>query len=188
MGLCTLDDVKAYMDIDVTRMDPSQDDLVTSLITRMSTQIDNYCDRTFASTEYTEYYNGGGLSYLYTDNYPIISVSSINDDSTWEWGSSTLIDSDDYRISNSARQILLNDTHFGNYTENVKIVYTAGYSTIPYDLVKVCIVEVVSEFKRRKDPHVASKSVGDGTLTRYETGFLPSTITILDKYKNKGIV
>ena len=188
MALCTLENVRTYLDIPVDKKDPEKDALYQSYIDRISVRMNNYCDRIFESTTYTEYYDGGGMSYLYTNQYPIISVTSINDDSGWSWTSSTVISGVNYRVANNSRSILLKNMRFGNYTENVKIVYIAGYATIPGDLIDACATEVVAAFKKRKDPHITAKTADDGSGTRYQTNFLPSTKGVLDKYKNKAIV
>lgn len=184
MGLCTLAQVKEYNDITAT----TNDTLLTNLITRVSKEIETYCDRIFESASYTEYHNGGGNDKFFTNQYPIITGSGIEvwDDIDWEWGSGDLIDSDDYMVTDNL-YIQLKSLIFVAGINNVKISYTAGYSTIPTDLTQVCIEEVSRTFKKRKHIEIASKSLPDGSVSYVVESFLPKTITILNHYKRKYI-
>ncbi len=190
MALCTLDNVKAYLDMPVEKKNPETDDLLTVFIDRVSKRMETYCDRIFVSDEYTEYYDGDSRGFLYTNQYPITSVSGIWNDAAWTWDTNKLVAAADYRISNNGRRVILKTGYFENYTENIKIIYTAGYASaaIPLDLVDACIKEVAKAYKQKGDPHVTVESHPDGSSTRFATDFLPSTISVLDKYKNMDIV
>jgi len=187
MSLATLTQVKDYMGIAVTRLNPETDNLISDVIDRISTMIETYCDRTFTSTEHTEYYDGMGVPYFYTNNYPITSVSGIWDDMNWEWQDGTLLAAADYRISEDNRRIRKKSGYFMESFENIKITYTAGYSTLPYDLSHVCIEEVVRVYKHKSDPGVYSKTVGNDSVERNQLDLLPSTLVVLNNYRRLGI-
>lgn len=187
MSLCSLDNVKAYLDIPITKKDPTIDDFLESLIISMSLQINNYCNTLFENQEHTEYISGDGTIYLYPTYSPITSISGIWIDSDYEWGSDKLVASIDYRIMNDENSIMLvpNSTtiNFSKGVENVKNIYNAGYVTIPTDLSNVCTKEVVREYKRRKDLHIITKALEDGSATVFIENFLPSSISVLDRYR-----
>jgi hypothetical protein len=187
--LTSLDNVKSFMSFDDDKGDVPDDDLINGLINRVSAVMETYVDRKLMSREATEYYDGDNRNRLYTNRYPITSVSGIWDDSTWTWGSDTLTAATSYRISNDGRSIMLKDGYRFYYSnENVKIIYTAGYTTIPYDIEDACIKQISSVFKSKEDIHVFSKSLEDGSIERYQTALLPSVKLVLDLYRNKDIV
>lgn len=187
-ALTNMDDVKAFMSVEYDKVEFENDNLIIALINRVSKKFENYCGRNFVSREYTEYYDGGGKAMLYTSQYPIISVTELNDDVSWNWTESTKIDSDNYRIANGAGAIMLKNFRFADYMENVKVVYNAGYDEIPEDLVDACIQEVARLLNIRRDVHVYSKTLDDGSVERYQADFLPTTKQVLDNYKNYGII
>lgn len=190
-ALCTLNQVKEYLGISVETRDSEKDPFYEALIDRTSSRFEKYCDRYLKQrVNIEEHYDGGGRYYLYTDNYPITSISGIWDDSNWDYDDATLIDSDNYRIANNDMSVILKSSAacFNNYVENIRIIYTAGYKTVPDDIVQACVVEVVKTFKQRNDPHITRKSLVDGSSTRFETDFLPSTVSILNIYRNMSVV
>ncbi len=80
-NLITVDDYKLYTNI--SSLD--QDDRIELLIPYVSQLIKNYCTRTFIDnydvdtedfTDIIQYYNGGD-DYLYTEEFPILSVEEV---------------------------------------------------------------------------------------------------------------
>ena len=185
--LCSRDNVKDFGSI--TDSTDTADTLIEDLIDRVSARIEKYCDRTFAEAIYTEYYDGNGCDYMYTNQYPIVTVSGIYDDSSWVWGEDTLISGTTYRVSSNNRKILLYSSYFTPATENIKIVYTAGYTDIPYDIQQVCITEVLRTYKRKLEPDVSSKAMSEGGQNTYITdAFLPTSIDVLKSYKRLYVI
>ena len=187
MDLCTLDDVKQFYGIIGT--DPDQDDLVENLITWVSKYFETYCNRTFGEANYTEYYDGG-VDKIAMTNYPITVVSGVWDDDTWSWASSTSVSGIYYRIADNEREIIFRDTSLGDYSANVKVNYTAGYTTttLPTDLKLACIEEVVRRFKRRLEVDVVGKTLEDGSSTLLAGEMLPQTMAVLDRHKRRRVV
>ena len=56
----------------------TDDDLITSLIARATSEIERYCDRTLNSTTYRELYDGDGTKELRLDQYPITAVTLLS--------------------------------------------------------------------------------------------------------------
>jgi hypothetical protein len=185
-ALCTFDDVSNFKDN--YEHTSENDDLIYNLINEKSMQIIKYLgyDTTLKSATYTEYYDGKGINKLFPRVYPIISVTLIYEDSDWGWELDTLIDSTQYRIVDS-KYIVRKDTVFANYEQNVKIIYVAGYATVPEDIKLVCIKEVVRDFNRRYDFDVSAKTADDGSITYVEKGLLVSSKEILAPYVLTGI-
>ena len=191
-ALTSLENVKKFMSTDVEQSDKTDvpdDDLIYALINRVSATMETYSDRKFLSREYTEYSDGNNSNKLYPSQYPVTSVSGIWQDPNWVWEDATLIAATNYRISSTGRYIVFKTRGLlPNYPENIKNIYTAGYTTVPYDVEDACIKQLASIFKSKEDIHVFSKSLEDGSVERYQTALLPSVKLVLDLYRDYRIV
>lgn len=166
---------------------PEEDDFISNLINGYSTLVESYINRNILSREYTEYFDGGGYTELFVSQYPITSVSGVWSDSSWEWSDDDLIDTDDYRVNNDDNTILFK-TALGDYVENIKIIYTGGYSVAPEDIKMACIKEVSRAYTDRKSLGITSKSMLDGSISYLTQGLMEETTLVLDKYKRIGVV
>lgn len=189
-SIITLDDVKAELGVSVDTMDLDKDALIEDIIDSISTLFESICGRYFISREHTTYISGDGEDYIYLPNRPITSVSGVWVDFYRDFEDDDLVDTDDYYISNESDCIILAPSseqyNFPRARENVKIIYTAGYAraSIPYDLKRACIKEVVREYKTKDDSFVTSKTNVDTSSTRYDGELLPYTRLVLSKYTN----
>lgn len=177
-ALCTRLQVKNY--IGINQADSNLDNLIHDLINRVSTAFETYCGRVFRALDYTEYHDGGCRA-LFPNQNPINSITSIHVDSDWVWDSSTLIDSSDYRVMDD--KFIVYDGMFSYGEGAIKLVYNAGYTTIPLDIVESAIQEVGRKLKHRKDFDEQTKSMSDGTVTYTSLDFLPLTMRTLSAYK-----
>lgn len=180
-ALTTLSGVKDYMggldgETDV-------DSLIESLIDQTSAIFETYIDKNILSREYTEYYDGGDGVHIFPKQYPITIISGIWDDIDWVWADTTLVASTDYRIHNNNKYIVFKTTTLFDYDQNVKLIYTAGYTTIPEDIELCCIKEVARSYKHRRDVDVISSTLADGSVNYVAKSLLPNTKMILNKYK-----
>ena len=182
-ALCTRKQVKDYLNI--TGSNSTSDNLINDLINRISTAFESYCGRTFISASYIEYYDGSSSNMLFLDKYPITSITEINEDSDWTWGTSTVISSGSYRVADD--RMVAYDGRFGSSIQSLKVSYTAGYSTTPEDLKQAAVEEVGRKFKHRLDYDEAAKTLDDGSVTFQDGGFLPQTIKTLSFYKIKAV-
>jgi len=177
--LCLAAEVKMFLELNEKEVD-IENDMIDKLITNRTSEIHNYCNvEQFKSKEYVEYINGSGTQLLYPRYTPIISVSSIYNTTTYDYDSTSLIDSDDYFIANDFH-IILPDSYFYHGKSNIKITYNAGYSVIPGDLNQACINEVIMLFKQLSDTALHMTSAGERGGYR-DIELLPSTISVLEK-------
>lgn len=145
--LTTYAHVKEYLGLGTD----DDETFIGNLITRVSDDIERECNRTFNASDLTEYYNGDGTNVLLTRNYPINSITTIHDDCDREYNSDDLIDSDNIIIDSEVEgRIVLDGTLFTKGDKNIKLVYNAGYSTIPTDLEQACIKRVAAEYLESK--------------------------------------
>ncbi len=101
-----------------------------NLINSCSRAIRRLCKRSyFKYKTLTEYHDGKGIEKLLLKHWPIISISSLYDDANRDYGSNSLVATDDYEIMNADAGIVrIFDQVFGNNQTNVKITYIAGWS------------------------------------------------------------
>lgn len=194
-ALTTLARVKTFLGISGT----SDDDLLTSLINACTDFIENYCDRRFKKTSYTnELYNGTGTNKLLLKNYPVIEGetfkiekrgSSYNEDN-WDE-----VESEYYHIDYDSGIVERVDDIFIKYPKHYRITYTAGYdydNSSTYledvgagDLEYACWKLVSKAYNQRKQAgNIQSERLGDYSVTfRSEVMADPEIKSILDKYK-----
>lgn len=185
--LVTLNEVKVALNLSTT--DEKRDDTLTMLINGVTGMIEAFCDRQFVARDYTaEYHDGDGCSDLYTDHFPINSVTSLYDDTARAWGADSLISSDSYVIYEqegrialigSVSSFLYESFQLGNL--NIKINYNAGYVTVPYDLKQIAFEIIMKKFKTFADHSVGinSRTQHGETITLNLNDILPEHRDIL---------
>jgi len=167
----------------------TEDTLLDSICDRTNALIKSYIGRNLVSQTYTEYYDGNGTPRLILRNYPVITLTSINIDTNREWESVTAVDiTEDVLLENSSGIIRLwnNGGIFYTGRANVKVVYSAGYATMPYDLVDAAILIAAHSYKRHyQDQRIGlqSETIGDRTMTYSNEAIPAKARLILDKYK-----
>ena len=183
-ALATLDEVKNFYGM--TGAKQTDDDLLEDLINRITQSFQTYCGVTsFKAADYTEYIDGESSKYIFPKNTPIQTITEINEDPDWNWASDTTIGSDEYRIIDD--KYIVRNSNFAAADQSIKLIYNAGYITIPFDLKQACIEEVSIRYKHRRDIDIQTKSLEDGDAT-YNTGaFLPSTLEVLYKYRTMWV-
>ena len=135
--LTTRDDLKRYLGIDAT--DTSQDDLLDDLIGYASERIETYCRRCFASAELTEYLDGPGTTELVLSRRPVSVLTSVRVDADRDFAAETEVDSSELVLRADAGVVERVGAVFPAAARNVRVEYTAGYSTVPDDLALACV-------------------------------------------------
>lgn len=170
----------------------TEDTIIDALVNSMSVAIAKYCGRDFVSAAATEYYDGTDAPSLVLKRYPIITLTSLNIDGARLFGSSTDVDvSANVIVDNNSGIITLWNLYdkFPCGRRNVKVVYTAGYATIPADLQHAAKLAVQFTYKRHYTEQrigIVSESVGDKNIS-YDQGDLPSPVKkLLAPYRKAG--
>lgn len=183
MSIIANSDVKTFLGITVT----GDDALLTTLLTQIEEYVQNvYCERQFAAANHTEYYDGDGSGVLLLDNYPIVSVTSVHDDTDREYGADDLIDSDDIITYEKEGKLVLDGLCFTKGNKNVKVVYRAGYGsgegeTAMPNEIKLALIQLTAalylEGKGSLDAMAGNSEIYRPNKLRKEA------YAILDKYK-----
>lgn len=137
-ALTTVADVKESLGIDSG--DSSQNNLIIRKINQATDMIESFCGKNnsqhFASTSYTDEYDGTSTNQLILKNRPVISITNFQQRNTTEnisdW---TEVDSELYFTDNTAGVMDLLFRVPLNWNI-MRVIYTAGFATIPSDLAE----------------------------------------------------
>jgi hypothetical protein len=180
--LITKADYKAYVGITSVNSDTAID----SLIPKVSALVRSICRRTFnnyvsdAKTEYCE----GGAYLLVTDEYPVLTISSLEQSIDYGKTYTPMIEFTDYVLNMRSGEINSIADIFPFRINGYKIVYTAGFETIPEDL-KLAVMDLVTYYIKNDSAVHSSKPTTPNTVqVQYITNTnLPAHIKrVLDLY------
>jgi hypothetical protein len=145
-------------------------DLVEALCDRSSQIMETLCNRKFMDcdstgmNEITEIKSGRDDKYIFLDYYPVASVTDIREDADRVFGTETIVDATTYTIHTEAG-LIESDIYFAEGNRNIQIKYKGGYtqSTVPKDLVQVCVEIAALLYKGKDQVGLSSKSFSDGS-------------------------
>lgn len=157
----------------------TEDEFVEQAGYEVENKIKSFLNRDLDVQSYTELYNGTGVEEIVLNQYPIVSVSKVEvydgldesgDESWLEW-----IQGEDYErlvITTSQDHLYMVGSFFPEGSQNIRITYQAGYSTIPYDIQQACkklMLLYYGEVKKNKS--LGKSSVSDGSGFSKTTSF-----------------
>jgi len=216
VALTTLADLKTYLGI----TDSSEDDLLNLLIADADAAILGYLDRAIEQATLTEYYSGDGTTNLLLQQRPVTAITSVHVDSAAYAGqASGAVDSTTEWTAGEdfyAQSVVENESNPGNIiaikgpgtftgdgdrqtwgewprgTGNIKVIYTAGYSTVPGDLAAACRILVAwMRSSRENGMPVKSEKLGSYSYTLLEDTGIPELSTIrglCNRYRNMVLI
>lgn len=177
-------DIKTMLGITTS----GQDSLLAIIKSNVEAWAKNYCGRDFLVSSYTEYHDGDDTSVLRVRQRPVVSVTSIYSDPARLFEAASLIPASD--LIGDAESIRLGFIELFTYrflrgAKATKIVYSAGYSTVPTDLSMAVKLIVCKQFKVIDKKMFAERTqqVGDMTLTLSTDEFPRDAMTILESYR-----
>lgn len=174
--LTTLSDVREFLGITGT----TDDVLIQRLITSASDYIQSWLNRSFAVKSYTQKLSGNGGYIQSFSSYPVLSVSSVIIDGITINESSTF-QSNGYVFDE--KFLFLKGYRFNRGCLNVTLIYSAGYSVVPFEISQTCVDLVSLRYKERTRIGEMSKSLAGEVVTYSQKDFSLSTRTILNNYK-----
>lgn len=183
MALATLDQLKTQLNFQSS--DTRYDTKLTLFLEAGSQWVENYCQRAFSQTTYTEIIHGNGSNLITTRQWPITSVTEIRVSESQDWtNASTLLDASSYGTDPDQTGIWLFSDATPTAYNSVRVIYQAGYATIPYDLqlANILISEWFYKLQNRGDS--GRTSVGkQGENASILADVPPMVKTILQPYK-----
>jgi hypothetical protein len=145
------------------------------------------------------FYNSNGGSILFTNNYPIQSITSLmirtSVDNAWEDITSYV---DESSIGGNSNKIILKTTKsFYCGINTVKLHYTAGYNPVPADIKQLAIERLAITLRESQIPEVgknllgiSSKTIGTAGVSdavQYISRLTKEHEKIVEKYKMRSI-
>lgn len=182
--LTTLDSVKAWIPITST----DADDLLTALISRVSTFIQSWLNRTLAAQTYTEVRNGQAMHFMLLNNYPIISVASLSVDGIaipprGALGPGTYSNPGGYVFD--AGTLYLSGYSFCRGYQNVSVTYVAGFDTTPPDIEQATNMIVADWYKNQRGARlgIAAEAIEGQSISYVQRPMPTAAQSILQQYK-----
>ena len=197
MALCSAAEVRAY--------DPSlvsaEDTLLDLVIGKVGAVFARYCgyppasatvSPTMEDTTYTHYSKRGTHPVLRLSGQtvrvpcvPIVSITSVHDDPDMDYATADLVvDGTDFETELLSGEFIMRpDGTAGAWSDSVaaiKVVYVAGFATVPDDLKDACILQTLHAF--RGIPRIGLEGVTQlsSTVRLSPRGLLPDVKAILD--------
>lgn len=185
-ALTTLALVKVFAGIGST--DTTYDTQLEQSIDAASWYIREQTGRKLVAQSLTEYYDGPRSDTLQLREYPIGSTIVMYSDAARSFGSGTLVDADDYEVYEEPGHVVLTGTGYDVGPRVIKVTYTGGYSTVPYDLSQACIELAVYWYEKFKNHRVGLSSVGgDGGTYSYQD-MPPFVKAVIAKYRRRVVL
>lgn len=174
--LVTLADVKRHLGTAAT----SDDALLSSLITQVSSAVASRLSRELLTGARTETRDGNGKTKLVLNDYPVTAVSSVVVDGIAIPPAPDVL-TPGYRFSSTA--ITLNGYCFARGQQNVELAYTAGFAAVPEDVQLAVLDTVALAYKQRDHLDVSSKSLAGETISYITTDLTPAAKARLAPYR-----
>ena len=183
--LTTLAAVKEFLSITGN----ASDALITSLIKRISSQIENHLERVIADTLYTEFHDGrlNNRGQVILEQYPIISITSVFDDIDRVYGAGTEILAAN-RVVEVATAIIkrTDDIDFDEGIHNIRVIYRAGFAAVPGDVEQVAIDKVSRKLQGAGRENLKSERLGRHSVA-FSNAITPDEAQVLERYKKRKL-
>lgn len=183
-ALTTLVQLKAHLDITASTWDT----VLEQMIDGATDYIESMCgQRRFKSTTYTaKLFDGSPASdrcirSIYLPHLPVTAVATVEynigtpSNPSWQ----EFLDDDWIFYEDRGEIRFASDLPVGR--QNIRITYTAGYSTIPQDLEQLCIRLASREWNKRKSQGMSNENVG-GMSINWQTTLEDFDRDIISKY------
>ena len=179
--MTTVEKVAAYMGIDVT----ASRDVLTSLIGSVSEAIEHYCGREFARRSRTEILDGRGTGTLLLSCRPIALIEDVRLDARHAFGPETAIDGEGIVFYGSAGLLHWEEGVFPLGRQNVRVVYTAGYETVPPSIEQAANMLVAHFYNRghQGGDGVTSESIGAYSVSYNDADWPAAARTLLNEFR-----
>lgn len=169
----------------------ADDSTVATLITRADAILAGWCGYpaasegglpTFEDVTYTHYLPASGGRSLYLPVWPVVSVTTIEDDPTEVFdGSSYLVASGDYSIRPRGEILLDQSSTHGAWSDSgpdryIKAVYVAGFASPPEDLKGLVAEYVAVLWAIRQGAGKQTVNTAQGGTAEVPSGEIPVSI------------
>jgi Phage gp6-like head-tail connector protein len=184
--LTSLFDVKAWLQTGQSAFPPTDDGLLSRLITAASQYIQTWLNRKIAQSDYIEVRDGTGGQRLQFGCFPVSVVQSLTIDGIPIPPAPPSVPSIGLTAGYvfTPTQLALRGYYFTRRAQNVVVIYTAGYAATPPEIAQACIELVAMRYRERTRIGEMSKSLGSGEMVTYTQRDMSLPITtLLQQYR-----
>lgn len=192
-ALVTLALAKAHLDIPVGVA--TFDTRIEGYIDAASGMIESYLQRKLLFQGHDERHDGRSSDRVQLLEWPVKTVTSVNDDPSWLFGATSLLGSDEFTVDGGG-SVVLRARRFTRGNANVRFVYTAGYQnpnaalvagvpTLPAAISHACLVlvEWLDSLRNDRRVGVVSKGKQGESISFTNDGMPPQVVVMLEPYR-----
>lgn len=159
-NLVTIQEYKAYANL----TNPNHDAEINSLIPKVSALVKSYCKRTFVDfldDPKLQYFNGGTASHILEEG-PVQQVLSVEYSSDFGQTYTSLQEYIDW-VQDNEYILSVNPRGFARQLRGYRVIYSAGYETLPEDL-KLGVMDLVTYYRRNDAAIHSNKAPGTNAV------------------------
>ena len=195
LDLCSLQEIKDWLDLSVD----TQDRKLSRLITSASTLIRQKIERNLEAASYTETRNGNGGDRMVLRNTPINSIASVVVDRVsvpqsdgvtagWTNDSTTVYMVDRHLLPIAIYPYLSGGFAFNRGYQNITISYNGGFQVVPLDLKQAALELVTQKFNRSKHSDQRSQSIGGEVISYSEKEMPDEVMLVINRYRQRSMI
>lgn len=174
-ALTSLDNVKSYLNIPTLTI--TQDTTLERMINASSAKIETFLDRKILKRTFTEYQDGRSSDRILVKEWPAEKPTELWIDSSSQFTDiTTQLPDSDFVLEDEIGVQLINGRGFGKGRRNIKVVYEAGYTTVPYDIEEACIMTVAFFYDLRSDRRIGVSQKGKNSENTTFLDDLPAIV------------
>lgn len=190
IALCTLDEVKEYLDI----KHAGGDEIIKTLINAVSQDCLKYVRRALLKATHTnETYTGDDTNVLWLKDYPVVSIASIT---PYEGAAALTVNGTEFDFDAASGEVRLRGGRVFMRSQhdsinNVLVTYDAGYdgiANLPYDLrfsIMQAVAHKYNEFDK-KSYSVTRQDKGDAGSAEYiDANYPQHVMSVWRRYRRK---
>lgn len=177
-ALLTLQDAKEHLQVSGNEFDPVIEDMINAA-TLICEGPERGADRELASRAHaSEVFDGGGCYSLRLRQYPVTAVSTVEFLTSWSsatWETQDQTTHGLYIVQPIKEFIAFRGLYFPIGSQNVRVTYTAGLTSIPAGLKNACrmALKALWDVRDKQNQSIASQTFPGGQGVVYDRKFLP---------------
>jgi hypothetical protein len=193
--IASLSEYKEFLEIPISN--PNEDDFLQDLIDEVEEWLKTYLGRELESAEYIEKYDGDGTKELITKQSPITEFTKLeiysgflNGSEIWnEWTQGIHFN----RMVIKDVLLYIDGTVFPKGIQNIRLTYTAGYTSIPKEIklrAKELLVIVYNETRGMRSIGVSSTTKSGGGINdiiSIDSQAVNAVLRKLDSYRSMNV-
>lgn len=170
------------------KIDDSQSIITGFLISAISDRVEAITGRNIKAADYTEYKDGTGDSYIILNNYPVNTITSICIDTERAFPAGNNVASTDYYLNTATGIIELYHIYTTLGKKIIKVIYNAGFATVPEDLQQAVFEALDWNLKRFEGSSIGMDQQSAGGVSARPSLTLPaSSYNVIMSYRGQNV-